>query len=184
MERNQVSGPNQTVVARPDGGVGHYLRDIVYGATDGVVTTTAVVTGAAGAAFDARVGVVLGLANLAADGLSMGASNYLGLKSELEQVGASVDVEQPWRHGLATTAAFVVAGAIPFLPYAFELESEKLRLTFTLALAALVLACVGAARAQFVRRSALRCALEVLVIAGSASAVSYALGVLIEPLTR
>lgn len=171
-------------LARPEAGVGHYLRDIVYGATDGVVTTTAVIAGSAGAAFDARVGIVLGLANLAADGISMGASNYLGLKSELEQSGSSVDHEQPWRHGAATTAAFMIAGALPLAAYAIERVSSALQLLWALAIAALVLAFVGAARARFVRRSVLRCAAEVLIIAGGASAVAYFLGLLVAPFTR
>ena len=102
---------------RPPDGFGHYLRDLVYGALDGAITTMAVVAGTAGAALSPRIGIILGLANLIADGLSMGASNYLGLKSELEQSGRSIAEEAPWRHGLATAAAFVVVGALPLLGY-------------------------------------------------------------------
>lgn len=170
--------------SRPRGGVGHYLRDIVYGASDGVITTTAVIAGAAGASFEARVGVVLGLANLVADGLSMGASNYLGLKSELEQTGASVALEQPWRHGLATALAFVVAGAVPLLSYAASGWTRDGQLTLALLLGAAVLSFVGAARARFVPRAPLACALEMLLVAGGASGAAYLLGALVEPLTR
>src|SRR4029078_8063731 len=60
----------------------HYIRDIVYAAHDGVVTTFAVVAGARGAGLGTRVVLALGLANLAADGLSMAVGNYLGIKSE------------------------------------------------------------------------------------------------------
>ncbi len=104
--------------SRPSEGAGHYLRDLVYGACDGVVTTRGLIAGSTGAGFPAAVGLILGLANLVADGLSMAVSNYLGLKSELEQTGASVDHEQPWRHGMATLVAFVVAGAVPLASYA------------------------------------------------------------------
>lgn len=61
---------------------GKYLADVIFGANDGVVTTFAVVAGASGAGLPAFVVVVLGLANLLADGLSMGLGNYLGQKSE------------------------------------------------------------------------------------------------------
>src|SRR5436190_24152857 len=91
---------------RPPGGFGHYLRDMIFGAVDGVITTMAVVAGASGAQLGARVALILGVANLIGDGISMGASNYLGLKSEIEQAGADVRAEAPWRHGLATSAAF------------------------------------------------------------------------------
>jgi VIT1/CCC1 family predicted Fe2+/Mn2+ transporter len=174
---------SEPLAVRPETGLGHYLRDVVYGATDGVVTTTAVVAGAVGAAFEPRVAIVLGLANLAADGISMGASNYLGLKSELEQNGASIELEQPWRHALATTAAFVVAGALPLCGYALASASSQ-RLGWALSIAVVVLACVGAARARFVRKPVLRCALEVIAIAGGAAGVAYLLGFLVEPFIR
>ncbi len=60
----------------------NYLRDFVYGAIDGAVTTFAVVTGVAGAGLNPRIVIVLGLANLIGDGFSMAASNYLGTRTE------------------------------------------------------------------------------------------------------
>ena len=59
-----------------------YLRDFIYGAIDGTVTTFAVVCGVQGAELSGRVVVILGLANLLADGFSMGASNFLGTRTE------------------------------------------------------------------------------------------------------
>jgi vacuolar iron transporter family protein len=68
---------------RLDTGPTHnYLRDWIYGGIDGSVTTLAVVTGVAGAQLSHWVILVLGLANLFADGFSMAASNYLGTKAE------------------------------------------------------------------------------------------------------
>lgn len=60
----------------------NYLRDWIYGGIDGSVTTFAVVTGVIGANLAAVVIVVLGFANLVADGFSMAAGNFLGTKSE------------------------------------------------------------------------------------------------------
>jgi len=60
----------------------NYLRDWIYGGIDGSVTTFAVVTGVTGARLPAIVIVVLGFANLIADGFSMAASNFLGTKAE------------------------------------------------------------------------------------------------------
>lgn len=59
-----------------------YLRDVVYGSIDGAVTTLAVVSGVAGAQLATGVVIVLGMANLIADGFSMAASNYLGTRAE------------------------------------------------------------------------------------------------------
>ncbi len=63
-------------------GLSSYIKDIVYGANDGIITTFAVVTGAVGAGFGIKVVIILGIANLFADGFSMGASNFLGERSE------------------------------------------------------------------------------------------------------
>ena len=59
-----------------------YLRDFIYGAIDGAVTTFAVVCGVEGARLSVGVVVVLGVANLIADGFSMAASNYLGTRAD------------------------------------------------------------------------------------------------------
>ncbi len=59
-----------------------YLKDFVYGAVDGAVTTFAVVAGVAGAGMSAGVIIILGFANLLADGFSMAVSNYLGTRAE------------------------------------------------------------------------------------------------------
>lgn len=61
---------------------GTYIKDLIYGANDGIITTFAVVAGATGASLSPMVVIILGLANLFADGLSMGAGNFLGIKSE------------------------------------------------------------------------------------------------------
>jgi VIT1/CCC1 family predicted Fe2+/Mn2+ transporter len=61
-----------------------YLRDFVYGGIDGAVTTFAVVSGVVGAQLSAGIILVMGGANLIADGFSMAASNYLGTRAEQE----------------------------------------------------------------------------------------------------
>ena len=63
-----------------------YLGDAVLGGIDGCVTTFAVVAGAVGAGFSNLVVIVLGFANLIADGFSMAVSNYEGTKSQKEIV--------------------------------------------------------------------------------------------------
>jgi VIT1/CCC1 family predicted Fe2+/Mn2+ transporter len=65
--------------------LGPYIHDIVYGAHDGIVTTFAVVAGTAGAHLPVGVVIILGVANLLADGVSMGAGSFLSLRSERDQ---------------------------------------------------------------------------------------------------
>jgi VIT1/CCC1 family predicted Fe2+/Mn2+ transporter len=60
----------------------NYVRDWIYGGVDGAVTTFAVVSGVAGAELSTKIVLILGFANLVADGFSMAASNYLGTRAE------------------------------------------------------------------------------------------------------
>lgn len=62
-----------------------YLQDFIYGAVDGAVTTFAVVAGVKGASLDETVVIILGGANLIADGFSMAVSNFLGSRAERQQ---------------------------------------------------------------------------------------------------
>ncbi|HMQ48439.1 MAG TPA: VIT1/CCC1 transporter family protein [Saprospiraceae bacterium] len=59
-----------------------YLGEFVYGGIDGSVTTFAVVAGAVGASLDSSIILILGFANLLADGFSMSVGAYLSRKSE------------------------------------------------------------------------------------------------------
>src|SRR6266508_5632041 len=98
----------------------HYIRDLVYGANDGLITTFAVVSGVAGGALSPVAVIVIGAANLAADGVSMGAGNLLSIRAD-ERAREAADLPEleayPWKHGVATTIAFVLAGAVPLIPY-------------------------------------------------------------------
>ena len=61
------------------------LRDFIFGAIDGTVTTFAVVSSVSGAGLGSGVLIILGVANLLADGFSMGISNFLGTRAEKQQ---------------------------------------------------------------------------------------------------
>jgi hypothetical protein len=60
---------------------GKHIKDFIYGGLDGLITTFSVVAGVAGAQLSPSVVLILGFANLLADGVSMAVGNYLGKKS-------------------------------------------------------------------------------------------------------
>lgn len=74
----------------------NYVRDFIYGGIDGSVTTFAVVSGVAGAELSTVVVLILGFANLVADGFSMAASNFLGTKAEIDDYQRLEQIE--YRH--------------------------------------------------------------------------------------
>jgi len=214
---------------------GIYIGDFVYGANDGIITTFAVVAGAAGALLPGGVVIILGLANLVADAFSMGASNFLSLRSQRDFVkmqrgreeweienypqvekqetreimrhwGFSKDMVEPavtaissdkqrWAsflmreeldlqendsasptsHGIATFGAFIVAGALPLLPYFFAIDPQQQFLISGI-LAAVTFFVVGAARTLINEGNILKAGFEMLLVGGIAAAVAYGIG--------
>lgn len=59
-----------------------YIGEFVYGGIDGAITTFAVVAGAEGASLGISIVVILGVANLIADGFSMSVGNFFSTKAE------------------------------------------------------------------------------------------------------
>ena len=165
--------------------VRHYLRDLVYGANDGIITTFAVVAGVAGAALAAKTVIILGVANLLADGFSMGASNFLAIRSD-EAIRASLgeEVHEPYpaRHGLATMAAFVLVGSVPLTPYL--LIDGPLQLQWATLVTLATLFAVGAARALVTDLRWWKAGAEMLAVGAAAAAVSYAVGYAMAGLVR
>ncbi|WP_299873082.1 VIT1/CCC1 transporter family protein [uncultured Cocleimonas sp.] len=70
------------------------VSDAVLGGIDGCVTTFAIVSGAVGAGFPSSVALVLGFANLFADGFSMGVSNYESIIAQKEFTAAIKRTEE------------------------------------------------------------------------------------------
>lgn len=161
----------------------HYLKDLVYGANDGIITTFAVVAGVAGAQLEARIVLILGFANLLADGFSMGASSFLSIRSDeavRESSGLAVLEPFPARHSVATFGAFVVAGAVPLLSYVVIRTGDAFPAAVALTLATLF--CVGAARALVTQARWWWSGFEMLFVGSIAAAVAYGVGAFVEGL--
>jgi vacuolar iron transporter family protein len=166
----------------------HYVRDIVYAANDGVVTTFAIVAGVRGAGFSAITVLALGFANLAADGLSMALGNYLGIKSE--QAALQEDGYEEWResvhaarHALVTWLAFGAAGMVPLLPFLLPVPAGGVFLA-SLSGTLLALGAVGAARTVVTRRPWWHGALEMVVVGSLAGAAAFLAGLGVERFAR
>ncbi len=166
----------------PDGlyeTVQHYVGDLVYGANDGILTTFAVVAGVNGGALSATTVIVVGMANLVADGLSMGVGNYLGIRareSALERQGRPQEEAQPARHGFATFLAFVVAGSVPLVPYVVPGAGAGEEFTSAACLAFGALFGVGAARSLVTASRWWTSGLEMLGLGALVAVVAYATG--------
>jgi VIT1/CCC1 family predicted Fe2+/Mn2+ transporter len=159
----------------------HYVRELIYGANDGIITTFAVVAGVAGGGLSMRVVLIIGAANLFADGLSMAAGNYLSIRSH-ESVLETQDLPEeeafPVRHALATFLAFATAGSLPLIPYmipalAFDRFGLSMALTF------LAMFAVGASRALIANVRWWKAGLEMSLLGALVAALAYGSGALV-----
>jgi VIT1/CCC1 family predicted Fe2+/Mn2+ transporter len=162
----------------------HYIGDVIYGANDGIITTFAVVAGVTGGALSARAVLIVGAANLIADGLSMGVGNYLSIRSN-ESARAAQNLPEhearPARHGFATFLAFVFIGAVPLLPYLLPgVTGDRFALSTFLTLAALF--GVGASRAAVTMDRWWTAGLEMLTLGVIVAAAAYGSGALVAAL--
>lgn len=155
-----------------------YIPEFVYGAFDGIVTTFAVVAAAAGAGLSSAVVIVLGLANLIADGFSMGASAYLSHRSEK---GDHVR-QTSFLVGAATFVAFIIAGAMPLVPYVWAWvtnsgAAQETLFMISCALAFITFALVGYGKADRKSpKSVVGSLAETLLLGLIAAGLSYLLG--------
>ena len=74
----------------------NWVSDFVYGGIDGAVTTFAVVAGVEGASLSTSIILILGFANLFADGFSMAVGKYSSDKAEIEEFERIKQIE--YRH--------------------------------------------------------------------------------------
>jgi VIT1/CCC1 family predicted Fe2+/Mn2+ transporter len=153
-----------------------YIKDLVYGADDGIITTFAVVAGVVGAGLSTKVIIIIGIASLFADGFSMAVSDYLGAKSE-EVVLKEEHMKRrttPITSALYTFCAFVVAGSVPLVPYLFIQENS--RFLYTSVFTGVALFLVGSLRTLATKKSFLAGGIETVIIGGVAASIAFWMG--------
>jgi vacuolar iron transporter family protein len=214
----------------------NYMPDAVYGAIDGTVTTFAILAGAVGANLSARVIIILGVANLVADGFSMAAGNFTATRTALqraehlrklekrqiakdpegerreireiyrrkgftgralasitklitsrrgvwidtmlaEEFGVAADGRSPIMAGSATYAGFLVAGALPLLPFVFGMENSA---TIAAAASAVAFFLIGSVKSRWGIQSWWASGLETLGVGMVAATFAYVIGGLID----
>jgi vacuolar iron transporter family protein len=159
----------------------HYIRDVIYGANDGLITTFAVVAGVTGGALSPKAIMIVGTANLLADGLSMGVANYLSIRSH-ESARAAQDLPEeeaaPAKHGAATFVAFAIAGALPLLPYAFT-ASPQLRFGLSVSVTIAALFVIGSLRSLVTVDRWVTAGLEMLLLGVLVACAAYGSGALV-----
>lgn len=153
-----------------------YIPEFIYGSMDGVITTFAIVAASAGAGLSSGIVLVLGFANVLADGFSMGSSAYLSAGTDKGKD------EKPIFLGIATFVAFLIAGMVPLSVYVYDViahgASHSSLNTFyvSAALTLLVFAAIGYAKSRVEKTNALFPIISTIVLGVIAAGLSYFAG--------
>lgn len=154
-----------------------YLPEFVYGGIDGAVTTFAIVAGVVGASLSPAIILILGFANVLADGFSMGISNFLSQTSENDLRGT--DRKNARRTSFATFTAFVTIGLIPLAPYIiaalFSLPTTYL-FAWATGMTLVAFYGIGYLKGTFTHGRKHRAALQTLGMGAAAAGISYIVG--------
>ena len=169
-----------------------YLPQFVYGGIDGAVTTLAIITGAIGASLGPAIILILGFANLIADGFSMGVSEYLSSQSERDLHRRHKDARRykvkathSIKNGIATFISFIIIGFIPLFPFVLALfvpQIEPYKFNLSIVFTGLALITVGGVKGIIVHKSRIKSAIQTLVIGGIAAALAFLVGYLLKGL--
>ena len=137
-----------------------------------------------GGGLSPRTMLIIGAANLFADGLSMGVGNYLSIRSnESARAAQNLPEEEsrPVRHGIATLLAFVAAGAVPLAPFALGYADHGL--AWSSALTFGMMFVVGALRSLVTVERWWVAGLEMLLLGMAVAVAAFASGRIIGGLT-
>lgn len=166
-----------------------YLGEITYGGNDGIVTTFAVVSGFSGAALlngndnvNLSIGLVVlfGLANLFADGLSMGIGNYLSKSAERDVATSSRTSREIVLTSFATFFAFIFFGLLPLIPYILGITDTKQAFILSIVTTIFALSALGLLKGMAIKKGILRPILETIFIGGIAALAAFLVGVFLK----
>ncbi|HMO78882.1 MAG TPA: VIT1/CCC1 transporter family protein [Candidatus Paceibacterota bacterium] len=150
-----------------------YLPDFIFGSIDGLVTTFAIVSGVVGASLSSSIILILGFANLFADGFSMAVSNYLSSKSG-QDLNHDMSGRKPIYAGFVTFLAFVLIGFVPLIAFVFNFGKNSFLVSIILT--GIAFALVGYFKGLITNKNKLFSATETLLIGAIAAIIAYLIG--------
>lgn len=164
---------------------GPYLRDIIFGAHDALLTNIGVVTGFVAALQDSRLIIMAALIDVIISAFAMAFGTYLSRTSESEYLEGHLDKEKhtalqdalanPISAAVVMWFTYVVAGFIPLIPFFFPIE-PAVSLKYGIVLAMIVFFTVGAFKGLITKTSAIKSGLQFLGFGAFAAAVGYLIG--------
>ena len=151
-----------------------YLRSIIFGFQDALVSTTGVIVGVAAGSSNKELVILAGIVTITVESLSMGAGQYMGEKSvhQLDKTGKHTD--NLYIGGSLMILSYFLGGLIPLVPIILFQFPYSATLSIIFALAGLFV--LGYLKAHIVKVNPLKSAVEVLILGGVATLIGLIVG--------
>jgi len=155
-----------------------YLRSIIFGFQDALVSTTGVIAGVAAGTSVKEIVILAGIVTITVEALSMGAGQYMSEKAvhQLDKTGKHTD--NLYMVGGLMFTSYFLGGLVPLVP--IFLFSLPLSSFISVGAALIGLFVLGYLKAKIVKENPLKSALEILVLGGIATAVGLIVGKLLK----
>jgi predicted membrane protein (TIGR00267 family) len=164
---------------------GPFLRDIVFGVHDALLTNIGIVTGFVTALQDNRLIVVAALIDVVVSAFAMAFGTYLSRKSESAYLEGQLNKEahedlesvmaSPVSAAIVMWVTYVVAGLIPLLPFAFDIEGT-VALRYAIVLTLIVFFVVGLFKGVITKGNRWLSGLQFLGFGTIAALIGYVIG--------
>lgn len=155
-----------------------YLRSIIFGFQDSLVSTTGVIAGVSAGTNDRALVILTGFVTITVEALSMGTGQYMSEKSVHQMDKAGKHTDNLYVGGLLMGISYLLGGLIPLLPILiFELP---LSATISVIAALVGLFVLGFIKAKIVKVNPLKSALEILVLGGASTLIGLIVGKLLK----
>ncbi|OGZ36470.1 MAG: hypothetical protein A3D38_02470 [Candidatus Portnoybacteria bacterium RIFCSPHIGHO2_02_FULL_40_23] len=155
-----------------------YLRSIIFGFQDALVSTTGVIAGVAAGTSVKEIVILAGIVTITVEALSMGAGQYMSEKAvhQLDKTGKHTD--NLYMVGGLMFTSYFLGGLVPLVP--IFLFSLPLSSFISVGAALIGLFVLGYLKAKIVKENPLKSALEILVLGGIATVIGLIVGKLLK----
>lgn len=154
-----------------------YLRSIVFGLQDGLVSTTGVVVGVSVAVADSRYVLLSAFVTIAVEALSMASGQYLSEKS-VHDLPNSRHHDSLLFGSIFMFLSYLAGGIVPIIPIMLGLSSSNPFLSIYYAFVGLFI--LGFAKAKLFGGQILRSSLEMLLVGGLSVIIGVTIGSLFK----
>ena len=160
-----------------------YLKSIIYGGTDGIVTLFNIISGVEGAKLNHSIIFIIGIGTLIADAVSMGFSDFISSEANnqyKEHYNIDNKNPNPKKSGLVTFLSFLIFGSIPLITYIIFSKYSKYKYINTLLSTIVALFILGSIQSIFTKQLWYKSGLNVSLYGLLASIISYSFGKLMS----